>query len=72
MRLIKHSCKVTFSGVVGTLNPFVTEKAVWGPGSYSWLKGPPAYGEGRWSLGELKKAKNWCAPGKKEYSPGSG
>jgi hypothetical protein len=72
-RLIKYSREVTFSGVAGTLSPFVVEgDSGAGPDGYSWLTGPPAYGEGRWSPREVKKGKHWCAPGEKECSPGSG
>ena len=71
-RLIKHSREVTFSVVVGTLSPFVAEgEGGARPDGYSWLMGPLACDEGRWSLGEVKKGKDRCATGKKEYSPRS-
>ena len=58
MGLIECFHEAIFSSVVGTLCPFIAEeKAMSGPGGYSWLTGPPAYGEGGWSPREMKMEK---------------
>ena len=58
MGLIERSHEVTFSGVAGTLHPFVTkEEGRTGARRLQLATGPPDCGEGSWSPGEVKKGK---------------
>ena len=58
MGLIECFHEAIFSSVAGTLRPFIAEeKAMRGPGGYSWPMGPPAYGEGGWNPREVTMEK---------------
>jgi len=67
---VEHFHEATFSGVAGTLRPFVAMKeATREPGGYSQPTGPPAYGEGGWSPREVKKEKTRVTSAKWNIPP---